>query len=86
MLKMTESTRNFLKENLPECLNSDHLGDVLDKVYDWIDLHGFGPDSLYNHTGKEAQAAYDDLYFSNRKLKSYASVLDNEEVADNESR
>ena len=86
MLIMTESTRNFLKENLPECLDIDHLGEVLDRIYDWIDLHGFGPDSLYNHTGKKAQAAYDDLYFSNRKLKSYASVLDNEGVADNESR
>lgn len=67
MLKMNDSTKKFLKENLPECMNNDHLGDVLDKLYDWIDLHGFGPDSLYNYDGKIAQAAYDDLYYSNCK-------------------
>lgn len=67
MLKMNDSTKEFLEENLPEALNNDHLGNVLDVLYDWIDLHGFGQDGLYNYDGKKAQAAYDDLYYSNRK-------------------
>ena len=69
MLIMEDSTKDFLKNNLPDSLNDDRPGDVLDRIYDWIDLQGFGPDSLYNQDGKAAQATYDVLYYSNRKSK-----------------
>lgn len=67
MLNMTEKTRKFLGENLPDALVSDDIGDVLWMLYDLIDEKGFAPPHYYeyNDFGEEAQKAYDDLYYSN---------------------
>ena len=67
MVSMTESTRAFLAENLPEALKMDNLKEVLRALYDLIDEKGFAPPHYdeYNDFGREAQRAYDDLYLSN---------------------
>lgn len=65
MLKMSDASRRFLRAHLPELLSSTDVNEALDTLYDWIDLHGFRPDGLYNETGRKAQAVYDDLYFNN---------------------
>jgi predicted house-cleaning noncanonical NTP pyrophosphatase (MazG superfamily) len=65
MLNMTEASRRFLQENLPEALNAEKVNDALDVLYDWIELHGFNDEDLYNEAGKEAQKVYDDLFYHN---------------------
>jgi hypothetical protein len=67
MLKMTEKSRQFLKENLPEALERDDIGGVLWLLYDLIDEKGFAPPHYdeYNDFGREAQRVYDDLYLNN---------------------
>lgn len=67
MLKMSEYSRDFLKENLPSALQSDKLNDILDTLYDLIDRKGFAPPDYeeYNDFGREAQRVYDDLYYNN---------------------
>lgn len=60
---LSERATTFLKDNLPEAFASETLSEVLDKLYDWIDDHGFGMDSLYNEDGKLAQWVYDELFF-----------------------
>ena len=67
MLNMNEKTRKFLSENLPDALKSDDIGVVLRMLYELIDEKGFAPPHYYeyNDFGREAQKAYDDLYYSN---------------------
>ena len=63
---MTEASRKFLEQNLPDALRTEKIGDVLDMTFDWIDDHGFAPPHYdeYNDLGREAQRVYDDIYLS----------------------
>lgn len=67
MLKMKESSKQFLEKNLPEALKCEKLNDALRLLYDLIDEKGFAPPIYedYNDFGREAQRVYDDLYLSN---------------------
>ncbi len=67
MLNMNGKTKDFLRRNLPEALESDDIGVVLKMLYRLIDEKGFAPPHYdeYNDFGEEAQKAYDDLYYSN---------------------
>ena len=67
MLKMKESSKQFLEKNLPEALKCEKLNDALRLLYDLIDEQGFAPPLYhdYNDFGREAQRVYDDLYLSN---------------------
>lgn len=67
MMRMQESTRAFLEENLPQALEAQKLNDALDELYMLIDKKGFAPPMYedYNDFGRKAQRAYDDLYLSN---------------------
>ncbi len=66
MLDCSDKSKKFLLDNIPEVLTLDNIGQALDKVYDWIDMNGFGLDGMYNAKGKEAQAVYDDLMSSSQ--------------------
>ncbi len=67
MLNMKKTSRAFLKENLPEALNTDVLNEALDMLFDLIEEKGFAPPHYqdYNDFGREAQKVYDDLYYNN---------------------
>lgn len=67
MLKMTEQSKVFLSRHLPDTLESNDIGEVLDLLYDLIDEKGFAPPHYdeYNDFGREAQRVYDDLYLNN---------------------
>lgn len=67
MLNMTEETKDFLSKNLSDALTSDDIGEVLRMLYRLINKKGFAPPHYdsYNDFGREAQKAYDDLYYSN---------------------
>lgn len=67
MLKMKESSREFLEKYLPIALEAKELNDALDSLYMLIDEEGFAPPKYedYNDFGREAQRVYDDLYLSN---------------------
>lgn len=65
-LKLTEKTKEFLGKNLPGYKEMDKTS-LLDALYDLIDEKGFAPPKFheYNDFGREAQEAYDDIYWSN---------------------
>lgn len=67
MLNMKKTSMAFLKENLPEALNTDVLNEALDMLFDLIEEKGFAPPHYqdYNDFGREAQKVYDDLYYNN---------------------
>lgn len=65
MLKMQEYSRRFLEKYLPEVLDSEEPNDILDPLYDLIMYQGFDENYNYNDFGDEAQAVYDDIYYSN---------------------
>lgn len=75
MFTMSQKSRDFLKNNIPEALQIDaHVSDpsdmkslnkIFDLISDWIDLNGFRQDGYYNEKGKIAQAVYDDLFNNN---------------------
>jgi hypothetical protein len=67
MVKMTDTSYEFLKKHLPQALETDDIGDVLILLYRLIDDEGFAPPRYedYNDFGREAQRVYDDLYLSN---------------------
>ncbi len=67
MLKMQEYSRRFLEKYLPEVLDSEEPNDILDPLYDLIMYQGFDENYNYNDFGDEAQAVYDDVYYSNCK-------------------
>ncbi len=73
---MTEASRKFLEQNLPDALRTEKIGDVLDMIFDWIEDHGFAPPHYdeYNDLGREAQRVYDDIYLSSlseKELEKY---------------
>ena len=67
MVKMSEHSRTFLRKYIPEALGCEAVNDVLDQIYEFIDLKGFAPPHYdsYNDLGREAQRVYDDVYLSN---------------------
>ena len=65
MLNMSNASRKFLEENLPNVINATEVNDILDPLYDLIDMKGFDVDEEYNDFGREAQSVYDDLYIHN---------------------
>ena len=64
---LKESSREFLKENLPAALKAHTLREALILLDDLIDEKGFAPPHYedYNDFGREAQRVYDDLYYNN---------------------
>ena len=69
MLIMTEQSKIFLQEYLPDIITESDLKTALRKLYRLIDEKGFAPPHFdeYNDFGREAQRVYDDLYLSNAK-------------------
>ena len=67
MVNMSQKSRDFLAENLPEALQANTARDCLDFLYKLIDRKGFAPPDYdeYNDFGREAQRVYDDLYYNN---------------------
>lgn len=69
MIKMTDKSKAFLKENLPEvmgAINRDNPRDILGPLYDLIMYRGFiNHAEGYNDFGYEAQDVYDDIFYSN---------------------
>ena len=62
---MSPASREFLRKYLPEALSAETVNDVLDPLYDLIDMKGFNADEEYNAFGTEAQVVYDDIYSNN---------------------
>ena len=64
---LSDQSERFLRENLPEIFDAKSLDGALVMLYDLIDEKGFEPPSFeeYNEFGRQAQAAYDDLYRNN---------------------
>lgn len=67
MLTMKESSKQFLRHNLPEALECSDTNDALSLLSDLIDEKGFAPPDYYDYNdfGREAQRVYDDIYLSN---------------------
>lgn len=65
MVKMREDSRRFLEKYLPEVLNSEGPRDILGPLYDLVMYQGFDENYNYNDFGDEAQAVYDDIFYSN---------------------
>jgi hypothetical protein len=71
MLNMREKDKIFIKKyfkNSDILLATDHVNDVLDALYDWIEDNGYSAESEYleyNDSGREAQDVYDSVYARN---------------------
>lgn len=65
MVTMSASSRRFLEKHLPQFVNSENPNDILAPLYDLIDYQGFDENYEYNDFGDEAQAVYDDIFYSN---------------------
>lgn len=67
MLKMAKESKAFLEKYLPEALNTNTVGQVLDMLFDLIEEKGYAsPDYYdYNEFGREAQKVYDSIYLNN---------------------
>ena len=66
MIKMTSKSREFLKENIPDVLDAAEPNEILQPLYDLIMFKGFiSHEEGYNAFGDEAQAVYDDIFYSN---------------------
>lgn len=68
-LKMSKDSREFLEDYLPEALEAEKFGELLDLLDDLINEKGFeAPEyESYNLFGRIAQDVYDDIFFSNTK-------------------
>ena len=66
MIVMKESSSEFIKKNMPALSDAQHPNDILEPLYDLIMEKGFVSHSEgYNAFGEEAQAVYDDIFYSN---------------------
>lgn len=66
-MNLSEQSKRFLRENLPEIFSTKSLDEALAMLYDLIDEKGFAaPDfEEYNDFGRQAQAVYDEIYQNN---------------------
>ena len=64
---LSDQSKRFLEENIPEIFDAQSLDEALVMLYDLIDEKGFEPPSFeqYNEFGRQAQVAYDELYQNN---------------------
>lgn len=69
-MNMSEKTREFLKKNIPGALSCDTSLDACDVTSDYLDIYGFGPDDEITMFGREIEAAYDDVFYSNNTIRS----------------
>lgn len=66
MIKMSDKSRKFLLDNLPEVIDAIDPRDILGPLDDLIVQKGFITfDEGYNAFGREAQEVYDDIFYSN---------------------
>lgn len=66
IFEMSEKSRKFLKENIPDALETTDVNEVLELIDDWIMEWGFeGPDDHFTDKGHEGEEAYDDIYYLN---------------------
>lgn len=66
MVKMSESSKEFLKKNLPNVMDAAKPNDILGPLYDLIMDMGFDSyEGGYNEFGCAAQDVYDDIFYSN---------------------
>ena len=63
---MSDKSRLFLEQNMPEVVAAEAPNDILGPLYDLIMQRGFvSHEAGYNNFGREAQAVYDDIFDSN---------------------
>lgn len=67
MLLMSEESKVFLQNHLPDLLEEETVNGILDPLGEFIDEKGFAPPDYYdyNDLGREAQKVYDDIYYQN---------------------
>lgn len=65
MLKMSEKSKRFLTENIPQLLDVDDLNTFLDKLDDFITSYGLDDKDDMTAFGHEAQYIYDEVYCCN---------------------
>lgn len=67
MLLMSEESKVFLQNHLPNLLEEETVNGILDPLGEFIDEKGFAPPNYYdyNDLGREAQKVYDDIYYQN---------------------
>ncbi len=66
MLKMNETTRAFLEREIPEVLKEEDIRKALRTVSNFMLDYGFTyPGHDLTDLGREAERAYDDLFYSN---------------------
>ena len=66
-IKMSEFSRDFLEDHLPEALEAECCRDLEIMLDHLINVEGFEPPECeyYNAFGRIAQRVYDDIYYSN---------------------
>lgn len=66
MAIMSNESKRFIKKYLPTVMESDDPSDILKQLYVLIMEEGFESyETGYNNFGEEAQAVYDDIFYSN---------------------
>lgn len=64
MAKLLEQDENFIKENFDnaeEILALEDLNDILDKIFQWMEIHGLDENDFPNKKGEAAQKVYDSI-------------------------
>lgn len=65
MIKMSQSSREFLTKNCPELLKLDDLDRFLLRLDAFITREGLDENDNMTAFGHEAQAVYDEIYICN---------------------
>lgn len=66
MVKMSEKSKTFLHQHLPEVADAENPNDILGPLYELIMYKGFiSHEEGYNDFGREAQNVYDDIFYGN---------------------
>ena len=66
MVKMSETSKEFLRQHLPEVVDAKEPSNILGPLYDLIMYKGFvSHEDGYNDFGREAQRVYDDIFYGN---------------------
>lgn len=64
MAILKEKDEKFIRENFDnaeEVLALGDLNDILDEIFQWIELHGLDEDEFPNEKGEKAQEVYDSI-------------------------
>lgn len=74
ILEMSEKSKEFLKKNIPDALETAKIEYALKLIDDWVLEYGFDKNWNLNDKGREGEEVYDDVRSCNENNENLKNI------------